>query len=254
MLKKLAVAFVVLVVVIGFGVNYLWSNLDSIVKSTIVKYGTEATQTDVGVSSVHLSITTGEGSLSGLSVGNPKGFSSGKALQMGAIDLKIDTNSVMGNGPIIIKEITIEKPEINYDVTTTGDSNLQAIQRNAASYAAGPAGNSTTTGKGTPGRKVIINDLYIRNTQMDISSEMLKGQKLSAVLPLIHLSGIGKDKGGATPADVAKQVLNAITANASQIANANLAKQLKGAVQENLNKAIGGGTLPNKDALKGMFR
>ena len=83
MIKKILIGVVVLLVIVAAAIYFLFSNLDSIVKAMIEKYGTEAAQSDVRVDSVKISLTTGEASLGGLSVANPKGFSSAKALYLG---------------------------------------------------------------------------------------------------------------------------------------------------------------------------
>lgn len=264
MLKKIAIGLVVLLVVIAGAAYFLFSNLDSIVKAAIEKYGTAATQAEVRLDSVKLSITSGEGSLNGLSVGNPKGFSTAKALTMGLISVKLDTSSVTGSGPIIIREIVIEKPQVTYEVTTSGDSNLQTIEKNTMAYAgaSGGTGNSgsassgatATSGGGGGGssgggqeRKVIINDLYVRDGQIGISHQLLQGKTLTAALPTIHLTNIGKDKGGASPAQVAQQVLGSILASASKSASSELTKQLG-----SLKGAIGGaGDISNQ--VKGLL-
>jgi len=263
MLKKIAIGVVILLVIIAGGVYFLFSNLDSIIKAAIEKYGTAATQADVKLDSVKLSITSGEGSLNGLTVGNPKGFSAPKAIYMGTISVKLDTSSVTGNGPIVIREIVIEKPQVTYEATNTGDSNLQTIQRNTMAYAgasgtggsAGSAGSggsastsSTGGGNSSQERKVIINDLYVRNGQIGISHALLAGKTLAADLPTIHLSNIGKDKGGASPAEVAQQVLGSITASASKVASADLTKQL-GTLKDSLGG--GAGNIPGQ--VKGLL-
>jgi len=250
MLKKIAIGVVVLLLVIAGGVYYLFSNLDSIIKAAIEKYGTAATQAEVKLDSVKLSISSGEGSLNGLTVGNPKGFSTPQALSLGTISVKLDTSSVTGNGPIVIKEIDIEKPQVTYEVTNSGDSNLQTIQRNTMAYAGGSSGGGSTASSSGPGssgggqeRKVIISDLYIRDGDIGISHALLKGKTLSAPLPTIHLTNIGKDSGGATPAQVAQQVIGSITASASKAANIDLSKELG-----SLKDAAGAGAASLKDA------
>ena len=55
---------------------------------------------------------------------------------------------------------------------------------------------------------------------------MLPGKTVTAALPTIHLANIGKDKGGATPAEVAEQVLVSISSNAARTASAALTKEL----------------------------
>lgn len=239
MIKKIAIGVAALLVIIAGVAYFLFSNLDSIIKAAIEKYGTAATQAEVRLDSVKLSIAAGEGSLNGLSVANPKGFSSTKAIYLGKISVKLDTSSVTGGGPIVIPEIVIEKPQIAYELANDGGSNLQTIQKNAVAYAGASSGTQPASGAGsgssassTSGsnagqeRKVIINDLYIRDGQVGISAALLPGKTLTAGLPTIHLTNICKDKGGATPAQVAEQVLVSITSTAAKVASTELTKQL----------------------------
>ncbi len=252
MLKKIAIGVVVLLLVIAGGVYYLFSNLDSIIKAAIEKYGTAATQAEVKLDSVKISISSGEGALNGLTVGNPKGFATPQALYLGTISVKLDTSSVTGTGPIVIREIVIEKPQVTYEVTNSGDSNLQAIEKNAMAYGGGAGGSTSGSSGGTANggqeRKIVINDLYVRDGQISISQALLKGKTLSSALPTIHLSNIGKDSGGATPGQIAQQVLGSITASASKAANIDLSKELG-----SLKDAVGGSTSGVSDQLKGLL-
>jgi hypothetical protein len=262
MLKKIAIGIVVLLVIIAGAAYFLFSNLDSIIKAAIEKYGTAATQTEVKLDSVKIGLTSGEGALNGLSVANPKGFASAKALYLGLVSIKLDTSSITGGGPIVIREIVIEKPQVTYELANDGGSNLQTIQKNTVAYA-GVSGSGGNAGGGTAGsgggagsasntsaqeRKVIINDLYIRDGQIGISQALLQGKTFSAGLPTIHLTNIGKDKGGASPAQVAEQVLGSITSTASKVATAELTKQL-GSVK-GLTGGAGSGA---SDQLKGLL-
>ncbi len=155
--------------VLGFGGRYLWSNLDSIIRAAVEKYGTAATQTAVKLDSVKLSIASGEGGmLGGLSIANPEGFRlplRSKRFYLDSVSVKVRiTASIRGTGPIVIREITIVKPQVNYELTNGGDSNLQTIQRNAMAYANKMNSGKATPGQAeaekdkTPGRKMVIND------------------------------------------------------------------------------------------------
>lgn len=260
MLKKIAIGIVVLLVIIAGAVYFLFSNLDLIVKAAIEKYGTAATQAEVKLDSVKIAITSGEGSLNGLSVANPKGFASAKALYLGLISIKLDTSSITGGGPIVIREIVIEKPQVTYELANDGGSNLQTIQKNTVAYArassggggnassGGNAGGASNASGGGQERKIIINDLYIRDGQIGISQALLQGKTFSAGLPTIHLTNIGKDKGGATPAQVAEQILGSITSTASKVATAELTKQL-GSIKGLTGGAAGGVS----DQMKGLL-
>lgn len=249
--KKIALGLGLLVVLVVIAASYLWSNLDSVIKTAVNKYGSEATQTVVRLGSVNLSLTSGEGSLGDFSVGSPKGFSADRALYLGEISVKLDTQSVTGNGPIVIKKIVIDKPEVTYEVTASGENNLQTIARNAQNYAnsfgGGQKAKQTEPASSTsdaPARKVIIESLDITNGQIAITQPLLKDKQLSATLPAIHLTNIGKSEGGASPAEVAQRLMSVITQNAAQVATMSLTKELG-----NLN-AIGNGAVgAAKDAV-----
>jgi len=243
MWKKIGIGVVVLLIIIAGVGYYLFSNLDSYIKAAIEKYGSQATQASVTLDSVIVSITTGEGGLVGLSVGNPKGFATPHAITVGAITLKIDTSTVTGSGPIVIKEIDIDKPQVTYEVGNTGGSNLDAIQKNTQAYAGG-SNNAPTSGGGQE-RKLIINDLYVRDGQIGVSATALQGKALNAPLPTIHLTNIGKNSNGATAAEVANDVLGAITSEAAKVGSNQLMQSLGSSVTGVTGGATGG--------LKGLF-
>jgi AsmA family len=261
MLKKIVLGLVVLIVIIGGVGVYLFNNLDSYIRQAVEKYGTAATHATVSLDSVKLSLTSGEGSLSGLSVGNPPGFAAKQSVYLGSIAMKLDTNSVRGTGPIIIRSIVIEKPQVTYELNNGGDSNLQTIARNAQAYGQSLSGqkSANTGASGGQGRKLIIQDLDIKDGQISVSQEMLKGKQLSAPLPEIHLTNIGKDEGGASPAEVAQKILGTLTSEAGKVATGQFLNQLaplsdiKGAVGDAIS---GAGTTPAGqavDKLKGML-
>jgi len=222
MKKRNIIAIFGLLVLVAAG-GYLWLNANSLIKSAIVKYGSAATKADVGLTHVSLSFASGEGAIRGLSVGNPEGFGGGKALVLKDISIKVDTHSIAGNGPIIIEKIIVDSPQVNYDMTASGDSNLQALSRNAQAYAGSGSATQEAAADNAPSRKVIIRDLIIRNGRMSIASPLLHGRGVSADLSDIHLKNIGEDNGGATPADVARIVLSTIANNAAKIAVSSVA-------------------------------
>src|SRR5208282_5195100 len=227
-------------IIAGVG-YYLFSNLDSYIKAAIEKYGSQATQASVTLDKVVISISTGEGGLLGLSVGNPKGFATPHAITVGEITLKIDTGT--GSGPIVIKEIDINKPQVTYEVGNSGGSNLDAIQKNTQAYAGG--GSNAPTSGGGQERKLIINDLYVRDGQIGVSATALQGKALNAPLPTIHLTNIGKSSNGATAGEVANDVLGAIISEAAKTGSNQL--------MQSLGSSVTGGGQGATGALKGLF-
>jgi uncharacterized protein involved in outer membrane biogenesis len=250
MLKKIFVALVVLLVVVAGAGWYLLSSLDSIAKNAIEKFGSQVTGTSVSVDNVRLLPFNGAGTVSGLMVGNPAGFATPHALTLDQLSVTLDMNSLLGSGPIVIKEIDIVAPHVTYEVGG-GGSNLQTLERNARAYTADAADAPATAGA-QPQRKLIIEDLYVRDGQVDVSATVLQGHALSAPLPEIHLSDIGADSGGATPGEVAQEVVGAISKNGVRVGAGALAHFATSAVTGVAHGVTGGATGVGK-GLKGLF-
>lgn len=262
MLKKILAFLAVVLVIIGVGGYFLGANLDSLIRMAVEKYGSAATQTSVKLEGVKLAPTSGEGALSGLSVGNPSGFESENAFYLGRISVKVDPKSLAGAGAIVIREIRIEKPQITYEINNEGSNNLQTLAHNAQSYANSLTGGSKKTEakkeespeEKSQSRKIIVETLVISDGQISISQEMLKGKKLSANLPTIRLTNIGKSEGGATPAEIAEKVIAAITSSASQVASDSLAKELGSSIEKATQGVLNGGSTEEVgDQIKGLF-
>jgi hypothetical protein len=265
MKKGLLIGGGAVIVVVVIAVVFLWSSLDSIVKAAIETYGSEATQAKVTVNDVSISPTSGSGALKGLVVGNPQGFKTPQAFRLGEISLKLDTGSITGD-TILIKEIVIAAPEVTYELAGASD-NIRTLRDNADRYAksmgaGGTSGTSSTGGtapkpaetKDEGGKKLIIENLYVRSGKVNVAATVVGGKSIGANLPDIHLKDIGKAKGGATPAEVVDQVLGAITQNVQTAVRGIGLDQLKDAVgpgADQLKRSLEGGT---RDAPSGIQR
>ena len=222
----------VVVVLAVAAVWLLYSSLDSLVRAAVEKYGSEFTRTEVRLNEAVISATSGEGVLRGLKMGNPRGFKSDSAFRLGEVRVRIDIAS-LGRDTVIIEEVVIAAPEITYELGPNG-SNIDAIRRNVESYmGAGRAqGRDAPKGGGAAATKFVIEDLYILGGKVGVSATALGGKTLSATLPDIHLTGIGKDKGGATPAEVLDRVIGAVGQGAGNaVASLGLGK-MPGAAKE----------------------
>jgi len=269
MIKKIALAVAVVVIAIAGAAYYFASNLDSIVKAVVERYGSEATASSVTLKSVSLKPTAGSGELSGLAVKNPKGFSSNDAISLGDIKVLIDISTIQSN-TIVIKDVTILQPMVNYEYASAG-GNLETLQKNVQSYASKFSGGKTAPDKsaGDPGqsasqqpeKKIIIENLTIRDGKISIAHQALKDRTLSAGLPTIQLKDIGKDKGGATPAEVADKVIGSISAQASRVASSELQKQAGDLLKNQAGGLLGGSGTSGSgstgggvgDKVKGLF-
>lgn len=241
-MKKI-ILFVVLALVlaIGGGLYYLNTNLNALVKQAMEKYGSQITQTSVHVDNVDISLKTGKGSVSGISVGNPKSFIAATAINVGDVSLQLDKKSVLSNGPVIIDEVVIEKPSIVYEINPAGDGNLLALKRNIASASGGSKQASSDASDSKYSREVIIRNLYIRHGAVSVSHQLLKDKAVKADLPTIHLKDIGKNGKGVDPKEVANIVMSEVIKEASKTGQQALQKELlsiKGLDQKSIQDGV----------------
>jgi Na+-transporting methylmalonyl-CoA/oxaloacetate decarboxylase gamma subunit len=232
------------VVVLGLLV-FVFTGLGAAIKSVVENVGSAVTQTDVKLASADVSVTSGEGQLKGLVVGNPKGYSTPSAIELGEIKVSLDTATVTSD-TVVIKEVLIDGPHLTYELGP-GGSNIGVIQENVAAFGGGgggkggkPSGGAKepSGGRAEGGTKVIIENLIVRNGRVDVSASFLKGQSVGAGLAEIHLRDIGKSSGGATAAEVTQQLLGALTESAlDAVAGLNI-EGLKKGVGEALGGAV----------------
>ena len=221
----------VIVVVVAGAFVFLVSNLDSIVKTAIEEVGSDVTKVKVSLGKADISIRSGTAALTGLTVGNPQGFKTDYAFQLGAVSVALDTASV-GKQPIVIKEVRITAPKVTYEMNAQGGSNVDAIKKNVdASTGGGKAKGGASGGGGkkpSDDAKLIIEHVYITGGEVGVSADFLGGRKMGAQLPAIHLTDIGKKGGGASPAEVAEQIMAALTQNSAKaVAGLNLQNLIK---------------------------
>ena len=189
------------------GVYWVVSSLDHLVASAIETYGSEATQTQVSVSGVKISLADGKGTIKGLVVENPDGFKTDHAFRLAGISLELDT-STLASDVIVIKSIKIDSPSVIYEIVGRR-SNIDVIQRNLASYG-GSSGEASTETSEAP--KLVIENLIITGGTVKVSAPGLDpGSHPTAKLPNIHVRNIGKASGGATAAEVTQQILQQLT-------------------------------------------
>lgn len=234
-MKKALITIVtlILLLIVG-GAFWLRGNLDGLVQSAIAKYGSAMTGATVKVAGVNIKTTDGQGTLTGLLVGNPAGFKTPFAVKVDTIELEVDVASLTKE-VVLVKKIAVVAPEVIYE---KGDAmtNFDAIQANIATY----LGPSTNSG---PGKKLIVQELTIRSAKAQASAAFMDGKTVSVPLPDITLRDLGKAKGGITPGELGLEITNA------------LEKRLTSAVSfDKLLNSMGNALDKAGDAIKGIFK
>ncbi len=247
-MKKIALgAFLVLLVTIGFGIYYLLSNLDGIVKTAIETYGSQATQTAVRVESVQIILKDGSGAIRGVTVGNPQGFVAKQAFSLGEISTQIDLKS-LSEDVIVIEHITVRAPEVFFELNEAGKNNLDELNRNLSSSASG----SSASGKSSDSDpKLIIRKLLFVDGNIHASVVPLN-KDYELKLPKIELKNLG-GKNGATPTQIADQVLKVLTDRALDEVKKKGLDQYKVQLEGEVNKRLESEKAKIGDKLKGVL-
>jgi len=215
MFKKIIIGLGVVVVVLAGGIYYLTQNAGKIVEAMIETQGSRATRVAVAVDTVDIRLTDLKAALRGLTVANPAGFKTPRAIRLGEISAKISEDWSLD--VIVIDEIIVNGPEITYEIGANG-SNIAAIQSNVESFMKSMSDDTASTamkddnGKQSP--KIIINHFYFKNGKVNVSASLMQDKTITTALPEIHLKDIGKDKNGASPVEVISQLMSAITTSA----------------------------------------
>ena len=90
-----------------------------------------------------------------------------------------------------MREVRIEAPAITYE-RAAKTTNLDAIQKNIASYVQRSADAAESSTRPGGARRFIIDRLTIRAAQVTMTNPALKGQGITFDLPDIELADIGK--------------------------------------------------------------
>jgi hypothetical protein len=238
--KGRIILVVVLAVVLSVAgsVIYVFMNLNAIVKQAIEKYGTEATRTAVSVSRVDIKLSAGQGSISGLKVANPRGFSDRNIFSLGDIMTRIDARSVTKT-PIIIQDVRITAPEVFYEMDRSGASNLDALMKNLQTAAGNDKKQPAEKKPQKREVRLYIRRLVLEKGRVEARVAALGETPILLDLPTVELRDIGKN-GGATPVEVAKTVATALGEETARIiARTQGERLLRKGAEDLLNRYLG---------------
>jgi len=207
-MKKLLIGVIVIIILIAGGIFYAVSNLDSLVKTAIETFGSQATKTAVRVDKVKIKLAEGDGAIHGLTVANPEGFTQDLVFSLGEIGLGIDLESLKKE-PYVIKHITVRAPQVFVEVNKDKKTNLNELKNNLSGGKTGSqaAGSSApSTGKEP---RIIIKRLTFEKGSITAKVIPLK-KEYDLKLPAINMTNLGGSK-GATPTALASEILKRLT-------------------------------------------
>ena len=241
-MKRWALGLAIVAALAGGGLYWLYTSLDFVVKSAIEHFGPEIVGAPVSVREVRISATDGRGTLRGIEIGNPPGYSAPHALRAATLAVSLEPAS-LAKDVVVIHDIFVDAPEISYELKG-GSNNLEAIRRHIEAHVkrSGGAAEGKAGARPAPGRRYVIGRITLRGARVTMTNPLLKGGGLTFQLADIDLRDIGARSGGVTAAEAGAMVTSAILARIGQ------------SVLTNVDALRRGGLEGALDALRGLVR
>ncbi len=198
-IKRIFKFFAWLIVILAILIVAVYLTLGIIVKKAVTTAVPPITGTTVDVEDIDLSLLSGHISIKGFKIGNPDGFTAPSIFELGSIVVEFEPKSILSD-KIIIKKVAINKTSAAAEIDKRGEVNIMVLQQNIENYlnqgsattAADKKTSTTTSESGGSGKKVIIKDLTINDSKLQLG---VIGQVMTINLPNIHKTGIGEEKG-----------------------------------------------------------
>lgn len=185
--------------------------LGPIIRTAVVTAGPRIMGVPVELERVRVNPLSGTVHVQGLVIGNPEGFKTSSAMELGELRVRIDMGSLFSD-PVVIREIFVSDPRITYEQGLRAN-NLSRLQAQLAEAAPEkPADAETEPARETaPAKKVVIERFELSGARVNASLTAMGGRSLTVPLPPVRLNDIGKESDGASPAEVVSRVLRSIT-------------------------------------------
>lgn len=204
-MRRLLFALAGLGVLAAAGAVALSSAFGPAVKAAVETLGPRVAGVPMSLRSFSVSPFTGGVRLRGLVVGNPPGYKTPSAFELGDIRVRVRLRSLFSDA-VVVEHIVVRKAAATYEFGP-GGSNVAVIQRKAASFSGGEAG--APSGGGTS-KRLIIKDFRFEGGRARLSAPFLAGKAVEVAIPDIRLKDIGGEK-GVSPARAAAEMLRAVS-------------------------------------------
>ena len=187
------------------GLMFLYKGKDWLVQSAVVRAVESATGVSVGLGSLRIELTQGDGFIKDFRMGNPKGFSRDDLLSVGTGKVTLDIGSVTGS-VIRIKTVQMEKVSILFEGSGK-KNNMNALEAQVNERSARPEGTKEENSK-----KYRIDSFVLKDVKLDVRMPGI-GKMGKLDLGDIRMSNLG-GQNGATASEIAGRVSNEISSRA----------------------------------------
>lgn len=177
--------------------------LGSIVKEGVNRIGPRVTGAPVTLDNAQVAPFSGSGTLTGLTISNPPGWSDRPAFQLGEVKVDVEPASLFGDH-IVVNDVTIEDPTINYETRLVTD-NIRDLIRNIEK-AVGQGQRQQTTKDGRPVR-IEIKHFALRGGKVMLAAG---GNGTTLTMAPVELNDLGTAEGGVPPDRMAVLILQGV--------------------------------------------
>ena len=198
-LRVIVLIFLIVVLIAYVGAQYF---LGSLLKAGVNRTGPRLTQSTVVLADASISPLSGTGTLSGLTVGNPKGWTDTPAIFLGEMKFDVEPMSLFGDA-IVVNTLTIEQPEFAYE-TRLVSSNINDLLKNIEAAVGSKDQPSDPAEKP---RKFIVKYLRMQNAKVSIG---VGPAAIPLNLPDVELTDLGVKEGGLTPSQLSFAIMKAV--------------------------------------------
>ncbi|MSU68707.1 MAG: hypothetical protein EXS40_09070 [Opitutaceae bacterium] len=217
--------------------------LGSAVTAGVNHFAPKLTQTSVVLQGASISPLTGSGTLTGLVIGNPKGWGETPLCTLGKVHLNVAPFSLLSDR-ILINEIVVDAPEINYETKIIASNVADLLKSVDATLGGGNKALTATTKDGKP-IKVEVKKFRLTNARVRLGAD---GAGLTIPMSDMELHDLGTAEGGLTPEQLTSAIVKQVAGNvvaATVKAGGDIGKTGGAAAAEGAKKAV--------ESIKGLF-
>jgi uncharacterized protein involved in outer membrane biogenesis len=224
MKKTIVRIVIVLAVLLVAGLVAGFLSLNKIVHKSVETVGPALAKVEVKLKDVDLSPFSGSGKLEGLLVGNPPGFKTPAAIQVGTVFMHVEPRSLMGD-KVIVRSLRMESPEITFEGDFKGNNLSKILENVQGTEEKAPATKEEEKAKT---RKLQVDEFLLTGAKVHVNSPLLAGKTATVSIPEIRLANLGQGPDGITPAELTKRVLTALIDGTLKSVGSNLGEMTKG--------------------------
>lgn len=199
-IKIIAAGFLAILIIGGV---IFAMNISSVAKTLAENIASQSLGVKVKIDDMQINIQERKISLTGINVGNPRGYSAFEnALELSSVSIDMDS---FENQLLKFDSIKVGNTDVFFEVNNKG-SNLGVIKE----FLNAKSANKMNEDKAQEAIKVIIRKLNLGKSTMHAHVAVLKNDDLKVAIPSIALSGIGERSNGVLARDAIGQVMDKV--------------------------------------------